>query len=443
MTELAVRDETAPARPAATLPVPAMSDVDSWTQIVGQVIKLANEIYDTPFVPDGLRGSSPAVAAAILAGREMGLGPMTSLANIDVIRGKPTQKPLLMRAMVLSRGHKWDDVESTDFRAVVRGRRKDETLWTTVTFTADQAKRAGLDLGKYPADKLYARASSRLAKHKFADVIMGMAYSSDEIEDGLDAEAIVTTGEDAPAAIEPPKPKTAQRAARKPSPPAPAAAAQAAASPAASGPRQDAGGDLPPLPGEDDPPPPDSTDYSTPGTVTKEQLTRIWATLTSEFGFAHNENDIAREACARIAGREVASSKDLSFREAGTVIDALAGYAETARRQGRKPREVLADVIGLATAAPGEPDDPRAAVLARFAELGAAGPEIPGYLTRLSGHSYAGVDALSRKAAQWFTVLLARYGSRDELEAAAVAAETARAQDHAAEAGDSEASDGQ
>lgn len=205
--------------------------------------------------------------------------------------------------------------------------------------------------------------------------------------------------------------------------------------------QRDEGNGLPPLPGEDDPPP-DSINYSSPGTVTKEQLTRIWATLTSEFGFAHNENDIAREACARIAGREVASSKELSFREAGTVIDALAGYAETARRQGRKSREVLADVIGLATPTPGD-DDPRAAVLAAFDALKVAGPEIPGYLTRLSGHPYASVESMSRKAAQWAGTVLGRIGSRDELEAAAVAAEARREQDHAAEAGDREATDGQ
>src|SRR5258708_1445048 len=182
MTELAIRDETAvaPIRPAPQLPVPAMNDIDSWTQIMSKVIMLANEIYDTPFVPDGLRGSAAAVSAAILTGREMGLGPMTSLANIDVIRGKPTQKPLLMRAMILSQGHKWIDVDVSDVRAVVRGCRKGESEWTEVTFTAVQARQGGIELGKYPADKLYARASSRLAKRRFAGVIIGMPSTAAE-----------------------------------------------------------------------------------------------------------------------------------------------------------------------------------------------------------------------------------------------------------------------
>ena len=47
-------------QPSSALAV--TSDVDSWAQVAGSVIKLANEIYNTPFVPDGLRGSAPAVA---------------------------------------------------------------------------------------------------------------------------------------------------------------------------------------------------------------------------------------------------------------------------------------------------------------------------------------------------------------------------------------------
>lgn len=409
MTELAIRDETAIARPAPQLPVPAMSDIDSWTHIVGQVIRLANEIYDTPFVPDGLRGSSAAVAAAILSGREMGLGPMTSLANIDVIRGKPTQKPLLMRAMILSQGHSWEDIETTDFRAVVRGRRKSESGWTTVTFTAAQAKTAGLDLGKYPADKLYARATSRLAKHKFADVIMGMAYSSDEVEDGLDAEIPVTTSEgDAalPPAAEPAKSRTAQRRTRThAAPPAQAATPPAAAAHPSA---QDAGGALPPLPGEEDAAPavpdetapggpaagtdpttpgasssahapdstsqrktaarspstpggsassPDETDYDTFGTVTPQQLTRIWAFLTGDYGFRHDEKDKARAVCAHIARSDLDSSKDLSFNQAKAVIDTLAHWKAQADAKGEHPHDYLIAVMVAQDTAGGEPGE--------------------------------------------------------------------------------------
>jgi len=227
MTDLEVYQ---PATPPAAIAASGHQDTDSWITVVRDIIRIADVIYDTPFVPDGLRGSSPAVAAAMLAGREMGLGIMTSLANIDVIRGKPTQKALLMRAMILSRGHKWQDGDVTDTRAVVRGCRKGESEWTEVTFTADQAKRAGIDLGKYPADKLYARATSRLARRKFADVIMGMPYSAEELEDG-EVQGDVPALPAAQNGHEPPKP--AARSARRKT-----AAAGAAAHPETAQPRQ-------------------------------------------------------------------------------------------------------------------------------------------------------------------------------------------------------------
>lgn len=339
-------------RPREVAPAEPQRDIDSWIQVVSDVIKIANVICDTPFVPDGLRGSAPAVAAAILSGREMGLGMMTSLANIDVIRGKPTQKPLLMRAMILERGHKWVDVDVTDTRAVVRGCRRGESEWTEVTFTADQAKKAGLNLGNYPADKLYARASSRLAKRKFADVIMGIPYTPDDIEDGVDDSEIGTVTESAPAAAEQPKPRTAQRAKRpQSSPPAQAANPPSPAAVPAS-PSRDAGGDLPPLPGEDEPkaidlhpeispatPPP-----SVPGEferVTPKQLTAIWTVLSEVFLFGKDERDEARKVCAHIVNRDLASSRDLTKQEAATVLDTLAHWEAQAQREEEIPRAYL------------------------------------------------------------------------------------------------------
>jgi hypothetical protein len=344
-----------------------MDDIDSWTRIVVQVVRLAEEICNTPFVPDGLRGSAPAVSAAILSGREMGLGPMTSLANIDVIKGKPTQKPLLMRAMVQARGHKWVDVDVSDVRAVVKGCRKGETEWTEVIFTAEHARKGGIDLGKYPADKLYARASSRLAKRKFADVIMGMAYSSDEAEDDDGPDVDTTTGEAAsgPAAIEPPKPRTARRRQAAPDPsPAPAAPPAATAAPA---PQQGAGEALPPLPGEEEITAPVSggkavaeesahaeasgpgaadTDYDTPGTATRGkggQLTALWAILSTRFGYSDAEKPQARTVCEYIINRALVggTTGNLSYNEAKTVLDTLGHWQYAAEKENQSPRDYM------------------------------------------------------------------------------------------------------
>jgi hypothetical protein len=304
-------------RPRAELAVPAANDTDSWTAVLNEVATLASQIANTPFVPDGLRGSAPAVAAAILSGRELGLGPMTSLANIHVIKGKPALSAALMRALILAQGHQIETVDISDTRAVVRGRRRGEPTWEEASFTADQAKRAHIDLGGYPQDKLYARATSRLARRKFADVIAGMPYSAEELDDGLDDEAAPV---DSPAAIESAKPRTAQRRARAQStPPAQAAPTPVAAAPA---PPAGAGGDLPPLPGEED------KAVEPVGQYGDERHKKLVGTVQGHFkrlGY-HEQDDRderLRDAAQLASVDPITSLNDLTHDDLSTVADAL------------------------------------------------------------------------------------------------------------------------
>jgi len=346
MTEIAVRPPPALA---------VVSDIDSWTQIAGQVIKLANEIYDTPFVPDGLRGSVPAVAAAILAGRELGLPPLTSLANIHVIKGKPALSAVLMRALIQAQGHQWQDGDVTDTRAVVRARRRGESEWTEVSFTADQAKRARIDLGGYPQDKLYARATSRLARRKFADVIAGMPYSAEELEDG----EVPGDGE-MPAAGQngnghkPPEtsPRTArrktaaagdstrdQRQASRPRGGADEHGTDSAPAAAGAAPSPDAQ-PLPPLPGEDEqdsPAAPEPAADLEPGEAAEYGTERhrkvvgiVWAHL-QRLGYPSDKNESDEEKAKRLADTaklagvsEIGSTNDLDLGELSVVADTLA-----------------------------------------------------------------------------------------------------------------------
>src|SRR5258706_3811254 len=333
VTDLAVYE------PSLNLPartgVPGSDEFDSWIAVASDVIKLSNVIFDTPFVPDGLRGSAPAVAAAILAGRELGLPPLTSLANIHVIKGKPSLAAVLMRALIQAQGHQWRDIEVTDTRAVIEARRRNEPEWTRVSFTADQAKTAKITLGDYPQDKLYARATPRLARRKFADVIAGMPYSSEELEDGpadvlLAGESyqpLSEAGKPAEgngAAPAPARPRTAQR---KPRAQAPAAAAPDEKAPAAAG--------LPPLPGEDDPEPGPAKDNA-PAWVGMivQHFTRLGV----------EDRDERLIMTTRIAGRPepVETTKDLNDLERKRVLDTLSrckdrGQLIALMNEGDKP----------------------------------------------------------------------------------------------------------
>jgi hypothetical protein len=297
------------------------SELDDWVTVVRDVSTLASQIADTPFVPDGMRGNPAAVTAAILTGREMGLGPMTSLQHIHVIKGKPGKSAEIMRAMVLAAGHEIREIEATDSRVVLEGRRSGEEMWTRVMFTADQAKRARIDLGGYPEDKLYARATTRLCRRKFADVVGGIAATVEELEDGdLDGERPALPA--APSTGDAPK-KTAKRRTSTASKP-PAAEEHQAPEPApAAEPAEPAG---PPLPGEagfDDQPATEPEPVEDEP-ITRAQMNKLHAALND---FEITERADKLTTVSLLVQRELGSSSDLTKREASQAIDILARLA--------------------------------------------------------------------------------------------------------------------
>jgi protein-disulfide isomerase-like protein with CxxC motif len=314
--------EIEPYVPRQPAPAVLRPDIDSWIAVVGDVAKLASHISDTAFVPDALRGNAAAVAAAILSGREAGVGPMASLQNINIIKGKPGQSALLMRQLALAAGHHIRYVETTDSRCVVEGRRRDEGTWERVVFTADQARRARIDLGGYPEDKLVARATARLCRRLFADAIGGTPYTVEELEDGVDDEVIDLTAP-APTAVEPPR-RTAQR--RTTPKTRPAAAAHSIAPPPPADPTPDE--NLPPLPGEP------GFDGNVEVTViphlppiTDPQMRKMQTVFTKHGIRARGDRLLT---ASQLAGRDLDSAKDLTAAEASVVIDTLERIAAVA-----------------------------------------------------------------------------------------------------------------
>lgn len=153
---------------------------DAWT--------LAQRIAATDFVPTAFRGKPEAVLAAMLTGHELGISPLQSLAKINVIEGKPSIAAELMRALVLRAGHDLWVEESSGTKCTVVGRRKGSDHQSRVTWTLDDAKRAGLEgrqnWRKYPRAMLLARASSELVRQAFPEYLAGVSYSVEELTDG-------------------------------------------------------------------------------------------------------------------------------------------------------------------------------------------------------------------------------------------------------------------
>lgn len=150
--------------------------------------KLATQICNTEFVPKGLRGSPEKVLAALLLGREKGVGAMTALTHIDVIEGKAGANAALKQALAESSGARFRVREFTDTRCVIHAWSPGDTGDPTiVTWSMDDAKKAGL-AGKnvwrqYPRKMLFRRAMSDAVDLVAASAVCGLPPTLEDIED--------------------------------------------------------------------------------------------------------------------------------------------------------------------------------------------------------------------------------------------------------------------
>lgn len=127
------------------------------------------------------------IFSIMLYARELGLPPMQCImGGMHNIQGKITISAQLMNAMIRKAGHKLE-IDSNELRCIINGIRKDNGESCKVSFTVEDAKKAGIykeggGWAKYPSDMCFARALSRLARRLFSDVI-GTAYVEGEIEE--------------------------------------------------------------------------------------------------------------------------------------------------------------------------------------------------------------------------------------------------------------------
>lgn len=152
---------------------------------------MAKQAVESKFI-EKLGGFAGAFSIAMYA-RELNVPIMSALfGGFSNIMGKITIAPQLMNAMIRRAGHKLK-IDSNDQRSIIIGTRKDTGETCEVSFSLEDARKAGLIKAnggweKYPSDMCFARALSRLARRLFPDVI-GMAYVEGELEDAEVEEA--------------------------------------------------------------------------------------------------------------------------------------------------------------------------------------------------------------------------------------------------------------
>lgn len=137
------------------------------------------------FLPQHLKNEGE-IAAVILAGRELGLPPMTSLRSLSLIKGKVTLAADVQLALMVKAGakHRWLSDGSNGAARLELTRPGYEPHVST--FTLEDAQRAGLaqqeNYKKHQGAMLRARAVSAAARAYMPDVLAG-CYVPGELDE--------------------------------------------------------------------------------------------------------------------------------------------------------------------------------------------------------------------------------------------------------------------
>lgn len=293
MTELTQWQQ--PAQDVVTATTRGIERLVDWAQEADAAMSLAQRLSNTAFCPQQFRGKPADLAAAMLAGQELGLSPITSMGSFDVIQGRAAARAITLRGLVQAQGHEIVKVDSSSTRCTMKGRRRGSDEWQTVTWTIDRAKALGLtgkdNWKKQPEAMLIARATSELCRLIASDALLGIGggYSTEEIADGATDDVTFT-----PDPVEPTTGgKTTVRRRRTT---------------------------------------PSKTDDATPKPV-DDAVELITEPQSKKLHAMVNERGLTREqklaGASTIIGREIESTSDLTKEEAARVIDSLEQSAPT------------------------------------------------------------------------------------------------------------------
>ncbi|WP_346921332.1 hypothetical protein [Glutamicibacter creatinolyticus] len=194
MSEIARQENnTALAAPTVKFAAPTLisGDVDlqSWARDLADAGQLGAALCKTPFVPKDFQGKPEAAAAAILAGKSLGMDPLASLSNIFVIHGRPGLYARTMHALVVNAGHEVIRTQASPQQVTVLARRKGTDEWQEFVWSMERAQQAGYTKSnaKYkenPIEMLTAKALAEACRVIAPDVLTGVAdLSVEDLED--------------------------------------------------------------------------------------------------------------------------------------------------------------------------------------------------------------------------------------------------------------------
>lgn len=156
-----------------------------------ETMQLGDLLAKSGFFQDS-KGAAQAVVK-VLAGREIGFGPIASMTGIHVISGRVSISANLMAAAIKRSGrYDYRVREMTPQRCEIEFRERYGDKWEVIgasEFTAQDAKTAGTkNMDKFARNMLFARAMSNGARWYCPDIFGGPVYTPEELGATVDGE---------------------------------------------------------------------------------------------------------------------------------------------------------------------------------------------------------------------------------------------------------------
>lgn len=168
---------------------------------IEEVFRLANELARADgFIPRAMVGKPASIAAAIMTGIEMGIGPMEALRNIFIIEGKSGFDASYLLALMHRNGIRTQWLTSTTDTKVARLKMTRVATGEdhVSEYTLEMAREANL-LGKdnwkrHLAQMLRRRAVGMGNRDFCPEVTLGAAYERDELDDAQSVQSQASSG---------------------------------------------------------------------------------------------------------------------------------------------------------------------------------------------------------------------------------------------------------
>lgn len=176
-------DVLPPTRP---MQAGAVEQLMAHAQAMHTAKQFADALCDTDMVPAIYRGKPGNGAAAILYGAELGLSPIQALQNIFVVHGQPSIYARTAVALVKRHGVIVQTIEESDTSVTVSATDQRTGQTEMSCWDIERAEKAGFTNNKKyltePRAMLWAKAAMEVCRRIAPDVLLGIAYSAEEME---------------------------------------------------------------------------------------------------------------------------------------------------------------------------------------------------------------------------------------------------------------------